>query len=140
MLLNGRIVVAGEVEQTLRAQPGRTFRYAGVARYTADGHPDATLNADGDADGCVLVDLGGERAGRVSALLLDPFTGTMHLAAPPSRSTAPSTGPRSRACFPNGALDRSFGPPACSAAAASPISTIRAAPRSARSPAAATVR
>ena len=35
VLLDGRIVVSGEVEQTLRAQPGRTFRYAGVARFTA---------------------------------------------------------------------------------------------------------
>jgi uncharacterized delta-60 repeat protein len=110
VLLDGRIVVSGEVEQTLRAQPGRTFRYAGVARFTAGGRPDSTLNADGDADGRVLVDLGGERAGRVSAMLLDPFTGTLHLAG----SAKPIDGAFYQAALarvlPNGALDRSFGP------------------------------
>src|SRR4051812_42825661 len=108
--LDGRVVVAGEVEQTPRAQAGRYYRYAGVARYTADGRPDATLNADGDADGRVLVDLGGERAGRVSALLLDPFTGTMPLGG----SAKPVDGPFYEAALarvrPDGALDRSFGP------------------------------
>jgi uncharacterized delta-60 repeat protein len=110
MLLDGRIVVSGEVEQTLRTQPGRTFRYAGVARFTAGGRPDATLNADGDADGRVLIDLGGERAGRVSAMLLDPLTGTLHLGG----SAQPIAGAFYQAALarvlPNGALDRSFGP------------------------------
>jgi uncharacterized delta-60 repeat protein len=108
--LDGRIVVTGEVEQTPRTPTGRYYRYAGVARFSADGHPDPTLNADGDSDGRVLVDLGGERAGRVSALLLDPFTGTMHIGG----SAQPTAGAFYQAALarvrPNGSLDPSFGP------------------------------
>ena len=58
----------------------------------------------------MLVNLGGERAGRVSAMLLDPFSGTLHIGG----SAKPVDGAFYQAALarvlPNGALDRSFGP------------------------------